>query len=137
MGMHAVKSSKAISEAPDTEVPVLEKMLKAVKHDMVLIRPHVKKGIKDEAGKTLIHMPDAHQKEPTRGIVIAVGPGRLNENGVRNKPSAEIGEDVIFPMHARKHHLIIDGEKYLAIKDEDLLLSVTGDHDIKVGTTDV
>lgn len=124
-------AAKGISESPDAQVGVLEKALKHVKHDMVLIRPHVKKQV------GLIALPDAHQKEPTRGIVLAVGPGRLNENGIRNKPSAEVGEDVVFPMHARKHHLLIGGEKFIVLKDEDLLLAVVGDHDIKVGTTDV
>ena len=123
--------AKGISEAGDAQVAVLDKALKHVKHDMVLIRPHVKKMV------GLIHVADAAQKEPTRGVVMAKGPGRMNANGHFVKTTAEIGEDVIFPMHARKHHMIIDGEKFLMIKDEDLLLAVVGDHDIKVGHTDV
>ena len=46
------------------------------------------------AGGILI--PDAAQKKPQRGVILAVGPGRLNKKGERQPLQLKVGDKVLF-----------------------------------------
>ena len=85
-------------------------------NDHVLIKPL--NG--DEVSKSGIILPDTVDKEkPEKGEVVAVGEGKLLDNGQRAPMSVEIGDKVIFKKYAPDE---LPGEEDLMIiKEEDIL----------------
>ena len=85
-------------------------------NDHILIKP-----INDqEVSKAGIILPDTVDKEkPEKGEVVAIGTGKLLENGTRAPMSVKIGDKVIFKKYAPDE---MPGEKdLLMIKEEDIM----------------
>jgi len=86
-------------------------------NDHVVIRP-VKQ---EEVTKSGIVIPDtAREEKPEQGDVIAVGPGKLLENGQRAAMSVKPGDKVLFTKYA-PDEVEIEGEDYLVIQEEKIL----------------
>ena len=75
-------------------------------------------------GKTAsgIYLPDSAQKKPQEGKVIAVGNGRVLDDGSRNKLSVKAGDKVLFSKYGG-NEVTLDGEEY-TILDEDQIYAV-------------
>lgn len=69
-----------------------------------------------------IFLPDSAKKKPTEGKVIAVGNGRVLDNGERNTLSVKVGDRVLFSKYGG-NEVNIDGEDY-TILDEDQVYAV-------------
>jgi chaperonin GroES len=67
-----------------------------------------------------IIIPDSAKEKPMRGEVIAVGPGKMGEDGKRAKPAVEKGEKVLFNKYAGTE-IKVDGEEYLMMREDDIL----------------
>jgi chaperonin GroES len=67
-----------------------------------------------------IIIPDSAKEKPMRGEVIAVGPGKLAEDGKRSKPAVEKGDKVLFNKYAGTE-IKVDGEEYLMMREDDIL----------------
>jgi chaperonin GroES len=67
-----------------------------------------------------IIVPDTAQEKPQRGKVVAVGPGRMTEEGKRIKLDVKVGEDILFGKWSGSE-ITIDGDEFLFMKDEDIL----------------
>ncbi len=80
----------------------------------------VKRIEQEEVRKGGIIIPDTAKEKPQKGEVIAVGPGRLDENGKRVPPEVKIGDKVIFSKYAGTE-VKIDGEEYLIMREDDIL----------------
>lgn len=80
------------------------------------------KRLEEEMQKTAggIIVPDSAKEKPQRGKVVAVGPGRLNEDGERLAVEVKVGEEVLFGKWSGSE-ITVDGEEYLFMKDEDIL----------------
>lgn len=75
----------------------------------------------DEITKAGIVLPDTVDKEkPEKGEVIAVGPGRILENGQRSSMSVQVGQKVLFKKYS-PDEIKVDGEEYLVISDTDII----------------
>ena len=86
-------------------------------NDKVIIKPIEEK----EKNKFGIVLPDTAEKEkPERGEVIAVGPGKLLENGQRAAMSVKVGETVLFKKYS-PDEIKIDQEEYLVIDEADII----------------
>jgi chaperonin GroES len=72
--------------------------------------------------KTLggIILPDAAREKPQIGKVLAVGQGKLLENGKRSKMNVKVGNEVIYPKYIG-NDVEVDGEKYVIMRESDLL----------------
>lgn len=70
-------------------------------------------------------IPQQTQEAPKEGTVIAVGPGRLGDNGERFPVHVDEGDYVVFANYAGQA-VKIDGEEYLILREEDLLGKVRG-----------
>ncbi len=78
-----------------------------------------------EATASGIIIPDTAQGEkPQQGKVIAVGPGKLLENGQRAVMSVKIGDIVVFKKYA-PDEVKVDGKEFLVISESDVLAIVT------------
>lgn len=69
-----------------------------------------------------IFLPDSAKKKPTEGKVIAVGTGRVLDNGQRNELSVSVGDRVLFSKYGG-NEVNIDGEDY-TILDEDQVYAI-------------
>jgi len=86
-------------------------------HDKVI----VKAVAKDEVTKSGIVLPDTVDKErPERGEVIAVGDGKLLDNGQRSPMSVKVGDTVVFKKYS-PDEVKIDGVEYLIIREDDIM----------------
>ncbi|MDD3190882.1 MAG: co-chaperone GroES [Candidatus Pacebacteria bacterium] len=78
----------------------------------------------EEKTKGGIIIPDTINKEkPEQGEVLAVGPGKLLENGQRSKMDMKVGDTVIFSKYSPSE-IKLDGKEYLVVSDEDILAIV-------------
>jgi chaperonin GroES len=71
-----------------------------------------------------IYLPDTAKKKPQEGEVMAVGQGRVLDNGERNKLTVQVGDRVLFSKYGG-NEVTIDGED-LTILDEDQIYAVLG-----------
>lgn len=87
-------------------------------NDNVLVKPNKQE---ERTPGGLIRIETAHEP-PVEGVVVAVGPGRLLENGKRSKPEVEAGVTVLYAKFAGTD-VELDGIKYKMLK-EDMILAI-------------
>ncbi len=84
--------------------------------DRVVVKP----AAKEEVTKSGIVIPDTAKEKPQEGIVIAVGSGRLLDNGDRAPVDLREGDRVLFAKYGGTEFKL-DGEEYLVLKENDIL----------------
>ncbi len=67
-----------------------------------------------------IVLPDSAKEKPKQGTVIALGDGRLAEDGTRTEFTVQKGDTVLFTSYAGTE-VEWDGEEYLILSEEDIL----------------
>ncbi len=67
-----------------------------------------------------IVLPDSAKEKPQRGIVQAVGLGKLLDNGERAKIQVKVGNQIIFAAYAG-NEVIINDDKFLIMDESDVL----------------
>ena len=70
-----------------------------------------------------IVLPDAAQEKPQRGTVVAVGPGKLLDNGNRGELSVAVGDEVIYGKYGGSE-IEVDGEEVKILRESDILAKV-------------
>lgn len=86
-------------------------------NDKIIIKPIAQ----DEVTKSGIVLPDTIDKEkPERGEVIAIGPGKLLENGQRAQMSVKVGDKIMFKKYG-PDEIKVDDEELLVISEEDVI----------------
>ncbi len=83
----------------------------------VIVKP-----LKDEATtKSGIVLPDTVDKEkPEKGEVVAVGPGRLLDNGQLAAMTVKVGQKVMFKKYS-PDEVKIDGQEFLVLSESDII----------------
>jgi chaperonin GroES len=84
--------------------------------DRVVVKP----AAKEEVTKSGIVIPDTAKEKPQEGTVIAVGSGRLLDNGDRAPVDVREGDRVLFAKYGGTEFKL-DGEEYLVLKENDIL----------------
>jgi chaperonin GroES len=84
--------------------------------DRIVVRPLKK----EEVTKGGIVLPDTAKEKPQEGEVIAVGPGKLTDDGERLEMEVKKGDKVIYAKYAGTE-IKIDDEELLIIRDSDVL----------------
>ncbi len=74
----------------------------------------------EEKTKGGIVLPDTAKEKPQEGEVIAVGPGKVLDNGERLAPEVKVGDRVIFAKYGGTE-VKIEGEEYLILRENDIL----------------
>jgi chaperonin GroES len=87
--------------------------------DRVVVRPVEQ----EEVTASGIVLPDTAKEKPQRGEVIAVGPGRLADDGNRLPMDVKDGEQVLFAKYAGTEVKVGDDE-FLIISEKDILAIV-------------
>ena len=68
-----------------------------------------------------IYIPDTAKEKPQDGEVVAVGPGRLTDEGQRIPIEVEVGDTVVYSKYAGTEYKLGDTE-YLVLREDDILL---------------
>lgn len=75
----------------------------------------------EEKTKSGIIIPDSAKEKPQQGEILAVGPGRWNEDGdERMKMDVKVGDKILFGKWAATE-VKIDGEEVLVLKEDDII----------------
>ena len=84
--------------------------------DRVLVKPLSRETVT----KSGIVLPDTAKEKPQEGTVIAVGSGRLLDNGDRAPIDVREGDRILFAKYGGTEFKL-DGEEYLVLKENDIL----------------
>lgn len=74
----------------------------------------------EEVTKSGIVLPDTAKEKPQQAEVIAVGPGRILDNGQRQPMDIKVGDKVLYSKYAG-NEVKLDGEEYLILREIDVL----------------
>ena len=88
--------------------------------DRVIIKP-LEPEAKTKGG---IVLPDTVKEKPQEGKVIAVGKGKVLDNGTIQKPEVKEGDFVLYGKYSGTEVTAKDGEEYLIVREEDILAIV-------------
>jgi chaperonin GroES len=83
----------------------------------------VKRLEEEEMTKGGIIIPDSAKEKPAEGEVIAVGKGKINDNGDRIKLDVKVGDRVLFSKYGGTD-VKIDGVDHLIMREDDILAIV-------------
>ena len=92
----------------------------AIKLQPLADRLIVKPIERDEVTKSGIVLPDTAKEKPQEGKVIAVGPGRLSEDGKRIAMGVKVGDIVIYARYGGTE-IKIEDEELLILRESDVL----------------
>jgi chaperonin GroES len=67
-----------------------------------------------------LYIPDTAKEKPQQGTVVAVGPGRLSDEGERMPVELETGQRILYGKYSGTE-VTIDGQDVLIIKESDVL----------------
>jgi chaperonin GroES len=67
-----------------------------------------------------LYIPDTAKEKPQQGKIIAVGPGKLSEQGERLEPDVKKGDTVLYGKYSGTE-VTVDGEEYLILRESDIL----------------
>jgi len=88
-------------------------------------RVFVKYSSEEEKTAGGLYIPDAAREKPQKGSVMAVGTGRITEDGKRQPMEVKVGDTILFDKYSGSK-IKIENEEYLIIKEEDILGIVEG-----------
>jgi len=86
-------------------------------YDRVVVKPIEEKEEKTPSG---IIIPDTAKEKPSEGEVIAVGEGRLLENGQIAPLKVKVGDKVVYSKYAG-NEFVVDGEDLIVLREDDIL----------------
>ncbi len=67
-----------------------------------------------------LYIPDTAKEKPQQGEVIAVGPGKLSDDGKRLDPEVKVGDKVLYGKYSGTE-VTVDNEQYLILRESDVL----------------
>ena len=87
--------------------------------DRVVIKPSPA----DEKTKGGIILPDTAKEKPVIGEVVAVGPGKITDDGKKITPEVRVGDKVLYGKYSGTE-VTIDGNEYLIMREADVFAIV-------------
>jgi chaperonin GroES len=84
--------------------------------DRVLVKPVEK----EEKTKSGIYLPDTAKEKPQEGKVLAVGPGKMSDDGKRIPPDLKVGDTVIYAKYGGTE-IKVDDEDLIILRESDIL----------------
>ena len=84
--------------------------------DRVVVRPLEE----DEQMRGGLYIPDTAKEKPQQGEIMAVGPGKVSDQGERIAPDVKKGDKVLYGKYSGTE-VTVDGEEYLILRESDVL----------------
>jgi chaperonin GroES len=85
-------------------------------HDRIVVR-RIEEDRKSPGG---IVIPDTAAEKPVRGEVVAVGNGKILDNGEVRSPDLKVGDQVLFGKYAGTE-VKVEGEELLVMREDDVM----------------
>ena len=85
-------------------------------HDRVIVRRQEE----EETSAGGIVLPGSAQEKPNQGEVIAVGSGRVLDNGESRAVDVSVGDTVVFGKYAGSDTIDVDGEELVILSESDI-----------------
>jgi chaperonin GroES len=85
-------------------------------HDRILVK-RLEGEAKTKGG---IIIPDTAKEKPQEGLVIAAGPGKVNEDGKVTPLDVKKGDKILFGKYSGSE-IALEGDEHLIIREEDVL----------------
>ena len=85
-------------------------------HDRVIVK-RLEEERKSAGG---IVIPDNAAEKPDQGEVIAVGPGKRNDEGKREPLDVKVGDRILFGKYSGST-VVVEGTEYLVMREEDIM----------------
>jgi chaperonin GroES len=79
----------------------------------------------EEIVKGGIVIPDTAKEKPQSGVVIAIGEGKILENGTRIEMTVKDGDHILFAKYSGTE-IKLDGEEYLILREDEVLAITEG-----------
>jgi chaperonin GroES len=90
--------------------------------DRVVVEP-LEEDVQTFAGGQLV-LPDTAKEKPQQGKVLAVGPGRLDEDGKRIPMEVKVGDTVVYAKYSGTTFKSEDGNEILFMRESDILATL-------------
>lgn len=74
----------------------------------------------DEKSEGGIILPDTVQEKPQKGTIVALGAGRISDNGELIKPEVKVGDKVLYGKYSG-NEISVNGVEYLIMRESDIL----------------
>ena len=87
--------------------------------DRVVIKP----AEAEEKTKGGIILPDTAKEKPVVGEVVAVGPGKVTDDGKKVAPEVKVGDKVLYGKYSGTE-VTVEGEEYLIMREADIFAIV-------------
>jgi chaperonin GroES len=87
--------------------------------DRIVIKPSPA----EEKSRGGIILPDTAKEKPVVGEVVAVGPGKVTDDGNTVKPEVKVGDKVLYGKYSGTE-VTIEGEEYLIMREADVFAIV-------------
>jgi chaperonin GroES len=84
-------------------------------HDRVVVKPSEA----EEKTKGGIILPDTAKEKPIEGKVVAVGAGKISDDGKIQNPTVKVGDYVLYGKYSGTE-ITVDGEDYLIMRESDI-----------------
>ncbi len=86
-------------------------------------RVFVKISASEEKTAGGLFLPDSAKEKPQLGEVVAVGPGKRNDDGSHSNPEVKVGDKVLYSKYAGTD-IKLGGDDYVLLSEKDILASV-------------
>jgi len=106
--------------AKATDNKAAEKKLRPL-GDRVVIKPTAR----EDMTKSGIVLPDTAKEKPQEGVILAAGPGKIDDNGKREPMDVKVGDKVLYAKYAGTEFKI-EGDELLIVSQKDILAIVEG-----------
>jgi chaperonin GroES len=70
-----------------------------------------------------LYIPDTAKEKPSQGEVVAVGPGKVSDDGTRLDMDVKVGDKVLYGKYSGTD-VTLDGEEFLILRESDILAIV-------------
>jgi chaperonin GroES len=87
--------------------------------DRVVIKPSPA----EEKTKGGIILPDTAKEKPVIGEVVAVGPGKVTDDGKKVAPEVKVGDKVLYGKYSGTE-VTVEGDEYLIMREADIFAIV-------------
>jgi chaperonin GroES len=87
--------------------------------DRVVIKPSPA----EEKSRGGIILPDTAKEKPVVGEVVAIGPGKVTDDGKKVAPEVKVGDKVLYGKYSGTE-VTIEGDEYLIMRESDIFAIV-------------
>jgi len=87
--------------------------------DRVVVKP----AAAEEVTKSGLIIPDSAKEKPQQGEIVAVGPGRVSDDGKLITPQVSVGDTVLYGKYSGTE-VTVDGDELLIMRESDIFAIV-------------